>query len=76
VYPPDPPDATTEAEPFGLPHIDATEEVASEMADGEVIVNDCVFVQPFASVIVHVYVPATKPEAVAELPPEGDHAYV
>jgi hypothetical protein len=29
--------------------------------------------QPLASVIVHVYVPADSPDAVAAFPPEGAH---
>jgi hypothetical protein len=39
-------------------------------------VNDCVAVQPFASVTVTVYEPAISPVAVEPVPPEGDHAYV
>jgi hypothetical protein len=43
---------------------------------GSVIVNDCVIVQLFASVAVHVYVPAHNADAVAPVPPDGVHAYV
>ena len=32
--------------------------------------------QPPASVMVQVYVPGERPEAVAPLPPEGDQEYV
>ena len=35
--------------------------------------KDCVPEHPLASVTVTVYVPADKPEAVAAVPPEGDH---
>ncbi len=35
-----------------------------------------VAMQLFASVTVTVYVPADKPEAVADVPPEGDQEYV
>ena len=35
-----------------------------------------VSVHPFASVMVHVYDPASKPDAVAPVPPDGAHEYV
>ena len=65
--------ATTEAEPFALPQVDWVKEVVSEMAVGWVTVMDCVITQPFASVIVTVYVPAESPLALAPVPPEGAH---
>jgi hypothetical protein len=37
------------------------------------MVNDRVVVHPFASVTVHVNVPAQRDEAVAPVPPEGAH---
>ena len=40
------------------------------------IVNDLVVVQPFASVIVQVYVPAHLPVVVADVPPLGAQEYV
>jgi len=40
---------------------------------GCVMVKFCVAVHPLASVTVTVYVPADKPEAVAAVPPDGDH---
>ncbi len=36
-------------------------------------VAEAVVVHPFASVTVAVYVPAARPEAVADVPPDGDH---
>ena len=48
------------------------EEVAVK-AVGCVIVNERVAVHALASVTVTVYVPATKPVAVAAVPPEGAH---
>ena len=42
---------------------------------GCVIVKFLVATVPDASVIVHMYVPATKPDAVAVVPPEGDQLY-
>jgi hypothetical protein len=45
-------------------------------AGGCVIENDLVVVQPFASVMVQVNVPAHNAEAVAPVPPLGAHAYV
>ena len=47
------------------------EETDEVMADGWVSVAVCVFVQTFASFIVHVYVPAARPLAVTALPPDG-----
>ena len=46
------------------------------IAGGCVIVNVLVVVQPFASVIVQVKVPAHNALAVAPVPPEGAHEYV
>lgn len=36
-------------------------------------VAEAVVVHPLASVTVAVYVPAARPEAVADVPPDGDH---
>jgi hypothetical protein len=46
------------------------------IAVGCVTVIVRVITQPFASVIVQVYVPAARPVAVAPVPPEGAHEYV
>ena len=43
----------------------------AERTAGATMVAIVVFVHPFASVTVHVYVPALKPEAVAFDPPLG-----
>jgi len=40
------------------------------------MLNVCVATHPPDAVTVHEYVPAHKPEAVAEVPPLGDHEYV
>ena len=45
-------------------------------AGGCVIVKVSVLEQPAGELMVHVYVPAHNPVAVAPVPPEGAHAYV
>ena len=40
------------------------------------MLNVFVIAQLAASVMVQVYVPGARDDAVAEVPPEGDHAYV
>jgi hypothetical protein len=45
-------------------------------ARGCVIVNIFVMVHPTGEEMVQVYVPAQSEEAVAAVPPEGNHAYV
>lgn len=54
--------------------MEGVDEVASVSAEGEVMVNDCELIHPFASVTVHVYVPAARFDAVDAFPPEGDQA--
>jgi hypothetical protein len=54
VYPGVAPEATTEADPFALPQVDCTNEVASVSAVGSVTVIEAVIEQPFASVMVQV----------------------
>ena len=78
MYGPVPPPAVTVADPLFPPlHNTLTcDAAASVSAGGDVIVNDCVAVQPPAPVTVHVYVPAHSPEAVDPVPPDGAHAYV
>ena len=44
------------------------------MAGGDVMLNVLIREHPFASVMVQVYDPALSEEAVAAVPPEGDHA--
>ena len=57
-----PPDTATDAAPL-LPPLHATSVDVGVVliADGSVIVNDRADVHPFASVMVHVYVPAANP---------------
>jgi len=43
---------------------------------GSVITTDRTMVHPFASVTVHVYVPAQRPAAAAPVPPDGAQAKV
>jgi hypothetical protein len=67
----------TVACPFVPPKQDAfTLVVVAASTGGCVIVTVCVIIQPFASVIVQVYVPIARPVAVALVPPVGNHAYV
>jgi hypothetical protein len=51
-------------------------EVVALSTVGCVTVVDAVVVQPFASVIVTVYVPAVSALALAPVPPLGDQLYV
>jgi hypothetical protein len=73
VYPPAPPLAVTDADPFALPHVAAVADITSEIAEGCVMLNVCVIVHPFASVAVAVYTPTQRPVAFALVPPVGDH---
>lgn len=72
---PVPPVAAAEAPPLPVPQPGDVVEVTA-MAAGSVIVTICVPVHPFASVIVHVYDPVPRLEAVAAVPPEGVQLYV
>jgi hypothetical protein len=76
VYPGVPPAGVTVAEPVGLPQIAVTVVDVAVTAVGWVTVTDEVIEQPFASVMVHVYVPAARLDAVAPVPPDGAHEYV
>lgn len=77
MYTPVPPDAVTPALPLHKPlHVTFVCAGVNEIAGGWVIVNERVVVHPFASVMVHVNVPAHKPVALAPVPPEGAHEYV
>ena len=73
---PAPPLAETVAEPFDPPLQETfvCEATEDEIPEGSVMFTVCACVQEFASVIVHVYVPAESPLAVAAVPPLGDHA--
>jgi hypothetical protein len=51
-------------------------EVAATPEGGSVTVTVCEVTHPFTSVMVHVYDPALRPEAVEAFPPAGAHAYV
>jgi hypothetical protein len=76
VYGPVPPEAATVAEPL-LPPLQRifVEAVIAAVGDPAfTMVTECVNVQPFASVMVQVYVPAVNPVAVAAVPPDGAHA--
>ena len=68
-----PPEAITEADPLAFPQVDCMNEVVREIAVGCVTVVIAVVIHPFASVIVHVYVPAINPDALAVFPHEGAH---
>ena len=75
VYPGVPPETVTVAAPL-LPPLHDTlvcEETEEVIAVGCVIVTVCVRIHAFASVIVHVYVLAASPVAVAAVPPLGAH---
>jgi len=52
------------------------EETEVEIADGCVMVTDTVAVPEAASETVQVYVPATRPLATEDDPPDGAHEYV
>lgn len=70
-----PPDALTAALPFGLPHVAGVVDVVAASAGGCVMVNVRVIVHPAGpDVMVHVYVPAHSPVALAPVPPLGAHA--
>jgi hypothetical protein len=47
--------------------------VVAVIAEGSVMLNVFASVHPFASVIVQVYDPAESEDAVAAVPPAGDH---
>jgi hypothetical protein len=51
-------------------------DVVAVTAVGCVMVNVLVIEHPTGELIVHVYVPAQRPVAVAAVPPLGAHAYV
>ena len=77
MYVPVPPEATTDALPVQAPlHKILTCDCVAVIAGGCVIVNTDVIEQPTGELIVHVYVPAQRPVAVAAVPPEGAQAYV
>lgn len=76
VYAPGPPVAVTEATPLHKPlHVTFVCVGVNVMAGGAVMLNVRVIVHPAGpDVIVHVYVPAHNPVAVAPVPPLGVHA--
>jgi hypothetical protein len=77
VYVPLPPEATTVALPLQAPlQVTFTCDCVAVIAGGCVIVNEEVIEQPAGELIVHVYVPAQSPVAVAPVPPLGAHEYV
>jgi hypothetical protein len=49
------------------------EEIDDVIAVGCVMFTVCVRVQPFASVMVQVYIPAGRAVVVAAVPPDGAH---
>jgi hypothetical protein len=57
-------------------HKTGVEDVVPVTAVGCVMVNDLVIEHPAGELIVHVYVPAQSPVAVAPVPPEGAQEYV
>jgi hypothetical protein len=68
----------TEAEP-SLPPLHNTlveDEMAADTVPVVVMLAVVVTEHPLASVMVQVYDPAASPDAVAEVPPDGAHAYV
>ena len=73
VYGPVPPDATTVAEPLVEPQVGCVGLIAPETKVGCVTVAEVVAVQPFASVIVAVYVPAARLAMDADVPTFGVH---
>ena len=77
MYPAVPPFAFTFALPVDAPLHKAGVAVAAAVrrVGSETVAVVCI-VHPFASVTVTVYVPAERLEAVATVPPEGDHEYV
>lgn len=69
------------AETVALPLLPPLQEmlacdVVTVIAVGSVIVVLAVALHPLSSVIVQVYVPGASEDAVAAVPPEGDHAKV
>ena len=78
VYVPVPPEATTVADPLHAPlHVTFTCEVVAVIAGGCVMLNVAVVVHVEGpEVITQEYEPAQSEEAVAPVPPLGDHAYV
>ena len=62
------------AEPLALPQVEDTVVDVAVTTEGCVMVTDCVITQPLASVIVQVYDPAERADAVAPDPPEGVQA--
>jgi hypothetical protein len=54
------------------PHAAGVVFVLVDMAAGSVTIAAAVWLQPFASVTVTVYVPAPKPFSEAPVPPEGN----
>jgi hypothetical protein len=74
VYVPVPPEATTVAEPLHDPlQVTLTCDCVAVIAGGCVMVNVLVMEHPAGELIVHVYVPAHNPLAVAPVPPVGAH---
>jgi hypothetical protein len=76
VYPPAPPDGLTVADPVLDPQFVGVDEEVEVIAAGSVIFALAVAVHPFASVMVTVYAPEPRLEAVAVVLPPGDHEYV
>jgi hypothetical protein len=77
VYPAVPPDTVTVPVPFAPPlQLTFVWAIVKASAGGWVMVKVCVRIHPLASVIVQVYVPADRLEAVAPVPPLGDQEYV
>lgn len=64
------------AVPLLLPQVEGVVVELAVNAGGCVIVNVFVIEHPAGELIVHVYVPAQRPVAVAPVPPEGVHEYV
>jgi hypothetical protein len=72
---PVPPAATTVAVPLQDPkQFTFTWDAIAVMTGGCVMLNDCVKVQPIGELMVHVYMPAQSPVAVAAVPPDGVQA--
>jgi len=74
LYPPEPPDAVTEALPFlPPPQVTFVCVKVKLIGAGSVILADAVPIQPALSVTTHVYVPAVRLLATALVPPDGAH---
>jgi hypothetical protein len=73
-----PPVGAAVADPSSAPLQETFEEEVMEAVMPPVLFTVVVVVvlHPFASVTVQVYVPASREEAVAVVPPDGAHAYV